>query len=263
MRAPTVGRKMAELRIGKVLREITLNAVERYALTGDATVVEPNADRFAMVMLETWRRAIRSQGLTVVRELKGCYPQFETKADEGYLWEEILRAYINQYGGRAITYILETTRQQIMDAVQKGLSEGKPLDAIVKSLREKVPQLSRYRAHVIARTETHSASMYAGVEVAKRSRFALNKVWKSVLTDTRTRDFGESDGDVDAYNHRIMNDVSVSLDEPFMVPTKQGATEPLMFPGDPNGSAGNVINCRCNVSYKRAGSLFSQLGAAA
>lgn len=263
MRAPTVGRKTSEIKIGKVLREITLSSVERYALTGDATVVEIHAKRFALVMADTWRRAIKTQGLIVANELKDCYPQLETKADEGYLWEEILRAYVQEYGGRAITNILETTRQQIMDAVQKGLSDGKPLDAIIKSLREKVPQFSRYRAHVIARTETHSASMYAGTEVAKRSRFPLNKIWKSVLTDSRTRDFGESDGDVDAYNHRIMNDVSVALSEPFMVPTKQGNFEPLMFPGDPNGSAGNVINCRCNVAYKRAVTVISNLGAVA
>jgi hypothetical protein len=34
----------------------------------------------------------------------------------------------------------------------------------------------------------------------------------------------------------------VGINEPFM---KSGA--PLMYPGDPEGDAANVINCRCTI----------------
>jgi hypothetical protein len=46
-----------------------------------------------------------------------------------------------------------------------------------------------------------------------------------------------------------MNGVTVPLDEPFAVPTKYGTTENLMFPGDPDGSAANIIGCRCGQVY--------------
>jgi hypothetical protein len=37
---------------------------------------------------------------------------------------------------------------------------------------------------------------------------------------------------------------NVPIDEPFIV-----SGEELMYPGDPSGSAGNVINCRCAIGY--------------
>ena len=42
-----------------------------------------------------------------------------------------------------------------------------------------------------------------------------------------------------------MNLVKVPADQPFKVPSKSGVQD-MMYPGDPNGSAGNVINCRCS-----------------
>ena len=45
------------------------------------------------------------------------------------------------------------------------------------------------------------------------------------------------------FNHLVMNQKRVPLDKPFNV-----SGQNLMFPGDPNGSAGNVVNCRCSVA---------------
>jgi hypothetical protein len=45
------------------------------------------------------------------------------------------------------------------------------------------------------------------------------------------------------FDHYNMNQIRVPLDKPFNV-----SGQNLMFPGDPNGSAGNVINCRCSVA---------------
>jgi hypothetical protein len=63
------------------------------------------------------------------------------------------------------------------------------------------------------------------------------KVWESV-GDDRVRDAHlEADGQ------------EVPISEPFIVDG-----ESLMFPGDPSlgASAGNIINCRCSVSYNTA-----------
>jgi hypothetical protein len=42
--------------------------------------------------------------------------------------------------------------------------------------------------------------------------------------------------------HADANEQTREPSQPFSV-----GGEPLMFPGDPRGSAGNVINCRCQM----------------
>ncbi len=59
------------------------------------------------------------------------------------------------------------------------------------------------------------------------------------MHDSKTReDHAEADGQ------------EVGMDEPFDVGGEQ-----LMYPGDPAGSAGNVINCRCTVIYTSVQSM--------
>ena len=65
----------------------------------------------------------------------------------------------------------------------------------------------------------------------------MDKVWISAL-DARTRQAPDS-----KFDHYDMNQKRVPLDKPFNV-----SGEKLMFPGDPKGSGGNVINCRCSVA---------------
>ena len=46
---------------------------------------------------------------------------------------------------------------------------------------------------------------------------------------------------------------TVGLDEPFSVYGQEGdSEEDLQFPGDPDGSDGNVINCACGIGYANA-----------
>ena len=59
------------------------------------------------------------------------------------------------------------------------------------------------------------------------------KIWLSA-NDDATRDSHRDAGIYYADN-------PVALNEPFEIDG-----ENLMYPGDPNGSPGNVINCRCS-----------------
>jgi len=92
----------------------------------------------------------------------------------------------------------------------------------------------RWQALRIARTETTAASNYAATVSSSVSGVLMDKVWISAL-DERTRQ--------GKFNHLEMNQKRVPLDKPFNV-----SGEKLMFPGDPKGSGGNVINCRCSVA---------------
>ena len=85
----------------------------------------------------------------------------------------------------------------------------------------------------IARTETTRVESFARWSVGKKAEKAGLKVVKEWVAtkDSRTREWhNEADGQ------------QVPLDEPFIV-----GDEELMYPGDPNGSAENVINCRCTM----------------
>lgn len=246
-----VARTRAEIVIGKALRDASSMALERMLLVGDARVPEIAGMQLARALARYWKASIRSEGQKVQRAIG----DLEAKEDQS-LWDQFLAEYIRLFGGQAITDILETTRRQIVDALEKGLRDGRSVEAIAKELRDRIPGMARTRARVIARTETHSAAQFASIEVAKTSRFPLVKTWNSAY-DARTRDFGEADGVVDQANHRVMSGVSVALDEPFMVPNSAGGFDPMMFPGDQSAPIYQCVNCRCALSYKRAARIVA------
>ena len=45
-----------------------------------------------------------------------------------------------------------------------------------------------------------------------------------------------------------MNGITANIDETFEVENIEGGVDNMLYPSDPNGSAGNVCNCRCVVA---------------
>ena len=204
-------------------------------------------ESLSAMLAEVYGVSMRKAGQPVIDGLKDCFPQLETKQDEDDLFQRLIEQYIEQYGAAKVQQILETTRKQIMAVIREGQREGLGVEAIARLMREAIPEFSRVRSRVIARTETHGSSQFAQYRTAQQSTRPLVKQWNSVI-DTRTRTFIEDD----RYDHRVMDGERVALEQPFMVPTIFGTKEPLMFCGDPNGSAGNIINCRCAMTFRRA-----------
>ena len=122
--------------------------------------------------------------------------------------------------------------------INKAVRTGEPLseDKIVKILAKYRSDLVADRAKTIARTEA-MAALHSGqremYEQAIRDGLVgadeIEREW-SASGDNRVRE-----------SHREMDGQKVGWDEPFTTPG--GAS--LMFPGDPNGPAEEVINCRC------------------
>lgn len=231
-----------ERRLGKAFPAVYEAAIARWMLSG-AVVVPIEAQRdLGAVLVRLWREAIMTGSAFPVEQEKSAFAMLETKAEAETLFEQIMQAFLDRFGGLKIAQIIATTREQIMRAAERGVRDGLSVEEIAAGMRQAVPALSRTRAHVIARTEVHTAAMFASQEVAKTAASPLNKRWVSVF-DHRTRDFGEADGIVDEFNHRVMNEVTVGPDELFAVPGKNGVAELMAGPGDPNGSAANTINC--------------------
>lgn len=132
---------------------------------------------------------------------------------------------------------LTTVTDSAKNAVSAGkLSQGQ-MDKIIEQTRLRYV---KQRTETIARTESLRA-VSVGQDQAIRQGQVMGSISNQLLKrwlyrkDTRTRDAHISTGE---------NNGWIPMDRPFITPLG-----PLMFPRDPNGSAANVINCRCRVQY--------------
>jgi hypothetical protein len=99
----------------------------------------------------------------------------------------------------------------------------------------------RLRAETVARTEAMTAlhkaqdeGLRQAVETGQIAPSQIRRTWRSAA-DKRVRD-----------THQALNGETVGYGEPFESPS--GAR--LMFPGDPNAPAAEIINCRCHLSVR-------------
>jgi SPP1 gp7 family putative phage head morphogenesis protein len=112
--------------------------------------------------------------------------------------------------------------------VKRALAQGRLESETEKELIERLEGLGIFgkaRAQRIARTESHLAVM-KGAHEAMVQNGVTHRQWLASL-DERTRPA-----------HLEANGQVVAIDEPYIVDNEE-----LMFPGDPEGSPGNIINC--------------------
>jgi hypothetical protein len=162
---------------------------------------------------------------------------FEKKSVD--LWRLAVNRFFAGLVADNVTKIVSTTEVQVRAAITRGLEDGAGVAMIADDIVRVAPQISGVRAHVIARTETHMAANYANVESAKAAQVDMLKEWISDNSE-RTRGFDRND----EFDHFNADTQTVGLNEAFKV-----SGEDLQYPGDPVGSAGNIINCRCAVGY--------------
>jgi uncharacterized protein with gpF-like domain len=117
-----------------------------------------------------------------------------------------------------------------MTELQDGLAGGESYQQLADRVKDVYRHASDERAETIAVTETNIAVNSGRFAGMKRAGVEL-KGW-GVSTLANIRPAHQAAGQ--AYQDGI------PIDEPFIV-----GGERLMHPGDPNGSPGNVINCRC------------------
>lgn len=138
-----------------------------------------------------------------------------------------------------IRSVRSTMVKYLQEVMSFGIAQGKDIREIARDLEKLINRRNFYRwqALRIARTETTAAANYAATQSAKVSGVLIEKVWIS-SHDARTRRPPHS-----KYNHYSMNGVRVAENERFDV-----NGDKVLYPGDPKGAEGNVINCRCSVA---------------
>lgn len=122
--------------------------------------------------------------------------------------------------------------EDIKAVVEAGLRDGDSNATIASRVRVAFNGITRDRAETIANTEVSAAYGFARHE-SMQGLGIEQKEWLSSGLDT-VRD-----------SHRVADGQRVGIDEPFIIPMKDGGSEEMMYPGDEAGSAENVINCKC------------------
>jgi len=147
-------------------------------------------------------------------------------------WRRKMREFLMIHGALKVKEVDETTINLIRRLLVKYQSQGL---SVIDQARQMVKDLSnasynKNRALVIARTESTTAANYTSLTAGKEANYETEKEWLSI-EDNRTRD-----------SHRVANGDKAGMDEFFIV-----NGEEMLYPGDPNGSASNIISCRCSV----------------
>ncbi len=132
-----------------------------------------------------------------------------------------------------------TTFEDVRRALITGQQGHETTREIINRLKA-VDGISKYRAQVIARTETHNAATFAQSEtldyIQEQTQTQQLKYWVNA-GDDRVR--GQDPHD--EFDHYDMDpEDGIPLEDDFDV-----SGEMMDRPGDPSGSPGNVINCRC------------------
>jgi len=148
-------------------------------------------------------------------------------------FEKQLSEFIDYNTGVWVADIDETTRKRLAKVIDNSYNDGLSVEATGVALRNTVIGMGVYRANLISRTEVHRVAGFANEAVAENMNIdGTVKEWVAIQ-DARTR-----------LSHSIAAGQRVPLESDFVV-----GGERLKYPGDPKGSAGNTINCRCASIY--------------
>lgn len=140
--------------------------------------------------------------------------------------------------GEHIATITASTRADVMATVRAAYEEGLSVPETAGLLKDTIRASSIGRARTIARTELTRLANGAAFETVKVVQQATEQTYyKRWLTapgaeHPRHEDYPDLDGQ------------TVSMDDYFEVGGDQ-----LMFPGDPDGSPEETINCRCAIVF--------------
>ena len=133
----------------------------------------------------------------------------------------------------SLGYNVSELKKQIASELSRGISSAMSYIDIARNV-ERRAKTTLSKSMTIARTEGHritQTAAYNAQRAAKDTGAEIVKQWDATL-DRRTRK-----------SHRRVDGEIRELDEKF--------SNGLLYPGDPNGKAAEVINCRC-VTLQRA-----------
>ena len=243
--------------------ERTLDKAERAAVRDFANYYKTETDKAVNIMLQKnsineqdllglftndgfgkrYEALYESIGLTFANWYAKNFDKYLTKGVSPNQFQEPWRAAFRNLGittgAQRVTLVQNTAKKTLIKVFRQlsndpvFQSEGEAVRA--RMLRQQFDRYNKYQAERLVRTEATNAANYATMQSAQDifPGADMQKEWISA-SDERVRSW-----------HKTSNieDTIVDFNKPFIV-----MGEELMRPGDPKGSAKNVINCRCSVA---------------
>lgn len=215
----------------------------------DASVNNAIADYFTKEVDEAVKHGLAKSWLDCMREGRqnaheaiGKKKEIET-IDDVTITNDFFNRWVDEFGLMKSKELNQTTKKKLLLALRQRLAEdieeGAGLEVMKRNLIESASsvfeELSTVRAKMIARTET-GASVNVGQTATYKAVGIEKKEWIATL-DQRTRE-----------SHLSMDGVKADIDMTFEVGRADGGIDNMQYPLDPNGSAENVVNCRCTVA---------------
>lgn len=227
IRQKVIQTRMMKAFYGKVQSALRQQVSEAIRIVKEKGVHAAQGQIHGDVMNTDMIRVMRELYITAVR-MAVKKPVVSTKALPSFIVDVI--KYLEQYLlSKVVLPISETTIKQIDEVLKQALDNGWGVDETVAHLEDS--DLTSYRARMIVRTETVRATNFAQTVAADQSPFETEKRWIAI-EDNRTRV---------SHSHAGVDGEQIDLQDKY--------SNGLMFPGDPNGSGSETINCRCTQGF--------------
>lgn len=132
--------------------------------------------------------------------------------------------WIDKFGAEQVKNINNTTKEKLRKTLSEGIAEGESIPKLRDRVSTIMTEAKISRAEKIARTETHN-TVSVGTHETYKAANAQRRSWLTSI-DGRERE-----------SHAAINGEIRGIDQPF--------SNGLMYPGDANGDASELVNCRC------------------
>lgn len=222
----SIGESIIKDALDKQFLEVIRRMVEQQSLSVSVIVKE---EPLRAAYLRLYVLAGGKFARTSFDEIMGS----DVKNDLDEIWRQFMESFVKTRVGGRITQVTETIRVKIQKIVTDVLRENLSIPDAIREMRKQWTGVSTARASAIARTEIISASNIGSLAGARSLGLPMTKEWIATR-DSRVRD-----------RHAFADGQTKPLDQDFFV-----GGERLSMPGDPKGSPGNTINCRCAIGFK-------------
>jgi uncharacterized protein with gpF-like domain len=177
------------------------------------------------VLIDFYIEAGGKQGQLVANDIE------KQKKRVSPFFSEIWTSYVLSKISPLLATKIVTIKNTLIDDIGKLIAEYISLNLDITDISNAIydfvddPKFYKWQSMRIARTETTIAMNLATNQAGVESGVLIDKEWISA-----------GDGN-ERPTHAELNGEQVDMNEPF--------SNGLMYPGDPSGDAGEVINCRC------------------
>jgi SPP1 gp7 family putative phage head morphogenesis protein len=202
--------------LGREVEDVAEFVAER----GVAGSLQAIGEAAQEVWPDRWRQAMGGLLTEVVRSAE--LPTDRGRLAIGFdLTNPKMAEWLDNYTSELAETLSSASYENAERVIREALDEGLGVDDAAARLRARLGELNESRSELIARTETHRASIGAADLQAKESGVVRARIWRAT-NDSRTRP-----------EHRAMHGETVGPDEAF-----SNGSE---YPNEPN--------CRCYIEY--------------